>query len=120
MCARRHVYSGRNFMNSIDLDTLTKAVAGEAAAIRAVARLAPAGGPGDKVFPPTYIKERDAETKYAREVRRIDGKAVDTVLLDSVASQANRFEEALLQGWRRQELAFPVVQVDFSMEDGLQ
>jgi CRISPR-associated protein Csb1 len=107
-------------MTSIDLDTLTKAVAGEAAAIRAVARLAPAGGPGDKVFPPTYIKERDAETKYAREVRRIDGKAVDTVLLDSVASQANRFEEALLQGWRKQELAFPVVQVDFSAEDGLQ
>jgi CRISPR-associated protein Csb1 len=107
-------------MSSLDLDTLSKAVAGAAAAIRAVTRLEPAGGLGDKVFPPTYVKERNAQTKYAMETRHLEGRQVSTVLLDSVASQANRFEEALLEGWRRGELAFPVVQVDFSKEKGLE
>jgi CRISPR-associated protein Csb1 len=37
-----------------------------------------------------------------------------TVLLDSVASQANRIEEALLEGWRRGELRFAVIAVDFT------
>jgi CRISPR-associated protein Csb1 len=107
-------------MSTLDLDTLTKAVAGHAAAIRAVVRLEPAGGSGDKVFPPTYVKERNAETKYAMEKRRLDGREVQTVLLDSVASQANRMEEALLEGWRRGELRFPLVEVDFTGEKGLE
>lgn len=107
-------------MSTLDLDTLTKAVAGGAAAIRTLTRLEPAGGPGDKVFPPTYVKERNAATKYAMETRRLEGRDVSTVLLDSVASQANRFEEALLEGWRRGELPFPVVEVDFTKEKGLE
>jgi CRISPR-associated protein Csb1 len=107
-------------MTSLSLDVLAKAVAGGAAAIRTVTRLEPAGGPGDKVFPPTYVKERNAETKYAMEQRHVDGREVKTVLLDSVASQANRFEESLLEGWRRGELPLPVVQVDFSREPGLE
>ncbi|WP_437897444.1 type I-G CRISPR-associated RAMP protein Csb1/Cas7g [Sorangium sp. So ce124] len=106
-------------MRSLDLNTLANAVAGDVAAIRTITRLDPAGGPGDKVFPPTYVKERNATTKYAMEQRRIDGREVSTVLLDSVASQANRLEEALLEGWRRRELSFPVVQVDFSKAPGL-
>jgi CRISPR-associated protein Csb1 len=106
-------------MSSISLDVLTSAVAGNAAAIRAITRLEPAGGPSDKVFPPTYVKEGKAETKYAMEHRHLDGRDVPTVLLDSVASQANRFEEALLEGWRRGELILPIVQVDFSKEPGL-
>ncbi|MBX3209802.1 MAG: type I-U CRISPR-associated protein Cas7 [Labilithrix sp.] len=107
-------------MGSFTLDDLTKAVSGNAAAIRTVTRLEPAGGPNDKVFPPTYVKERNAETKYAMETRRVDGREVRTVLLDSVASQANRFEEALAEGWRRNELRLPVVQVDFAKEAGLE
>jgi CRISPR-associated protein Csb1 len=107
-------------METLNLKTLAAAVAGEAAAIRSIARLAPAGGPGDKVFPPTYVKERNAQTKYAMEPRRLDGKEIMTVLLDSVASQANRLEESLLEGWRRKELAFPMVAVDFTKEPGLE
>src|SRR5579883_345392 len=107
-------------MNTLSLEVLTKAVAGGAAAIRTRTRLEPAGGPMDKVFPPTYVKERNAETKYAMELRHIDGREVRTVLLDSVASQANRFEESLVEGWRRKELPIPVVQVDFSKETGLE
>jgi CRISPR-associated protein Csb1 len=107
-------------MTALTLDTLASAVDGGAAAIRTIARLEPAGGPADKVFPPTYVKERGATTKYALEPRKIGERAVETVLLDSVASQANRFEEALLEGWRRGELPFPIVQVDFSHEKGLE
>jgi CRISPR-associated protein Csb1 len=103
----------------LTLAALREALAGGAVAVRAVTRLDPAGGPGDKVFPPTYVKEGRSQTKYAMEERMVDGRKVPTVLLDSVASQANRIEEALLEGWRRGELKFPVVSVDFSGEEGL-
>lgn len=103
----------------LTLAVLRDAVAGGAVAIRAVTRLDPAGGPGDKVFPPTYVKEGRSQTKYAMEERMVEGRKVQTVLLDSVASQANRIEEALLEGWRRGELKFPLVSVDFSEEEGL-
>jgi CRISPR-associated protein Csb1 len=80
------------------LEELKQAVK-SAAAIRSVQRLQPIGGPGDKVFPPTY-----AGGVYAVENRRIDGQVVRCVLLDSVQSQANRGEEALqdafLPNWR--------------------
>lgn len=104
----------------LTLNILKEAVAGGAVAIRSVTRLEPAGGPGDKVFPPTYVKEGKSTTKYAMEERMVDGRKVQTVLLDSVASQANRIEEALLEGWRRGELMFPVVAVDFSKTEGLE
>lgn len=104
---------------NLTLDTLTAAVRGEGVAIRAVAKLTPAGGPTDKVFPPTYVKEKQHVTKYAMETRKVNGHDVETVLLDSVASQANRIEVALLEGWRRQELRFPVISVDFSEVEGL-
>ena len=92
----------------------------DAAAIRTITLLQPAGGAGDKVFPPTYAVSDHAKTKYAVETRRIDGDEVQTVLLDSVASQANRMELALLNAWREGELLLPVVQVDFSGEEGLE
>jgi CRISPR-associated protein Csb1 len=38
---------------TLTLDTLKAAVAGSAAAFRCVTEYQPAGGPGDKVFPPT-------------------------------------------------------------------
>jgi CRISPR-associated protein Csb1 len=103
----------------LTLSALTEAVSGSAVAIRAITKLLPAGGPGDKVFPPTYVKERQAVTKYALETRKVDGRDVETVLLDSVASQANRIEEALLEAWRRSEITLPVIAVDFSNIDGL-
>lgn len=105
--------------SKLTLEGLTNAVSGGAVAIRAVTKLMPAGGPTDKVFPPTYVKEKQSVTKYAMETRKVDGRDVETVLLDSVASQANRIEEALLEGWRRRELAIPVISVDFTRVEGL-
>lgn len=92
---------------------LRDAVAGGAVGLRARTELEPLGGKGDKVFPSTYgVSDRD-ETKYAMEDRRVDGQSVRAVVLDSVASQANRFEIAALDAARQGELAVPLVSVDF-------
>lgn len=79
------------------------------AAVRRIASLQPSGGPGDKVFPPTYEKGQ-----YATEKRRLAGKDVECVLLDSVQSQANRMELALLRAWDAGRLPLPVIAVDFT------
>ena len=83
-------------------------------ALRSHMTLMPAGGPEDKVFPPSYSVSGPTTHKYATETRRIDDKEVNTVLLDSVASQANRAELALLEGWQAGDLQFPVAFVDFT------
>ena len=105
-------------MATLGIDQLKKLVLGPGVALRVRQRLQPAGGPGDKIFPPTYATG-DSTLKYAIEKRMIDGKEVTAVLLDSVASQANRMEEALLEAWEAGELDFPVIGVDFSAEEGL-
>ena len=97
----------------LDLKTLRDAVAGTAAAFRCVTDYQPAGGPGDKVFPPTY-----EGGKYAVE-DRIDpgtGEIQHCVLLDSVQSQANRMELALLEAHRRGELALPLLITRFDQD----
>lgn len=107
-------------MTELTFDRLRAAVAGDAVALRSRVKLQPAGGEGDKVFPPSYAVDGRADHKYAVEERQVgDGDSVSTtVLLDSVASQANRAELALLDGWERGELVFPVPYVDFSDDGG--
>jgi CRISPR-associated protein Csb1 len=98
-------------------DQLKQLAAGDAVAIRGTATLEPAGGPGDKIFPPTHAvddKSKKPGAKYAFETRRIDGHDATCVLLDSVQSQANRMEEALQALWADKQIAVPVVSVDFS------
>lgn len=115
-------------METISYETLRNAVAGTAAGFRAVTRLEPLGGPGDKLFPPTFgdavrvpvpvgeDREDRRRTKYALEWRRVGNASKLCVVLDSVASQANRMELALLDGYERGELKFPFVRVDFTSE----
>lgn len=101
----------------LTLDHLKSLVARDAVAIRGVATLEPAGGAGDKIFPPSHSvdkNDRRAGAKYAFEKRRIKGCDVDCVLLDSVQSQANRMEEALEALWASRQIALPVIAVDFS------
>ncbi len=98
-----------------------------AAAIRRIQRLQPAGGAADVLFPPTYPAERiGAPPRHVFERRRRlevrDGvsngeetREVWTVLLDSVQSQANRLEEALLDG-AEAGLPVPFVSVNFRGE----
>ncbi len=101
---------------SMTFETLKNAVA-NAAAIRRVRKLQPAGGPGDKIFPPTYPGDGRGAKSPARHVferRRISGENVLCVLIDSVQSQANRLEEALKVAREAGALAFSVITVDFS------
>lgn len=90
------------------LETLRQAVRG-GAAIRLRQRLAPAGGPGSKVFPPTH-----EGGQYAWETRRVAGEELRCVLLDSVQSQANRMELALLDALRARRLALPLIEARFA------
>ena len=97
----------------IDLPSLRDAVAGTAAAFRCVTDYQPAGGPGDKVFPPTYEGGR-----YATE-ERIDpetGANRQCVLLDSVQSQANRMELALLESHRAGKVELPLLVTRFDQQ----
>lgn len=104
---------------SLSYDELRTGVAGAAVGIRCRTALQPLGGPGDKVFPPTYGVPDNAETKYATEDRYVPsadgngGSIARSVVLDSVASQANRLELALLDAIRRGDLLAPVTSVDF-------
>ena len=104
-------------MAELTIEQLTEAVAGGAVALRSTMEMQPADGPGGKVFPPTYAATGDH--KYAVEERQVGDRVVTTVLLDSVASQANRAELALLDGWEAGELSFPVPFVDFREEADL-
>ena len=104
-------------MAELTIEQLTEAVAGGAVALRSSMEMQPADGTGGKVFPPTYAATGDH--KYAVEERQVGDRVVTTVLLDSVASQANRAELALLDGWEAGELSFPVPFVDFSGEADL-
>lgn len=92
-------------------DRLHDAVTGAVAAFRTRVKLQPAGGEGDKVFPPTY-----SGAVYATEKRRLPGwpDPVECVLLDSVQSQANRIEEALQDAVDEGRISIPVIEVDFS------
>jgi CRISPR-associated protein Csb1 len=101
--------SGLEFLS---FEMLSQAVAGNAAAFRQTTRLLPAGGPESKVFPPTH-----SGGVYAWEQRRIAAdNIVTTVLLDSVQSQANRMEQALLEAYHAEILKFPLLQADFSYQ----
>ncbi len=98
-------------MATLTLEQIKGAVQENAAAFRCRTKLQPAGGEGDKVFPPTY-----AGAVYATEKRRLSGREepAECVLLDSVQSQANRMEEALQQAIDEGRLQIPVIEVDFS------
>jgi CRISPR-associated protein Csb1 len=98
---------------SLSLEKLQSAVA-NAAAMRRVRKLQPTGGPGDKIFPPTYPAEgRNGAPRHVFETRRINGQNVLCVLIDSVQSQANRLEEALKDARDSGAFAFPLIAVDF-------
>src|SRR5579875_2149430 len=105
---------------SLTYQDLLDGVAGDAVGVRCRTVLQPLGGPGDKVFPPTYSVPANAETRYATEDRYVPpadgngGSVARSVVLDSVASQANRLELALLDAIRRGDLAAPVTAVDFT------
>lgn len=93
-------------------DELLSAVCltGPRAVLRVTAVYQPAGGVGSRVFPPTYPVQNGSP--YVIEKRRVDGAEREDVLLDSVPSQANRAEEALLRAHRSGTVRVPLLQVE--------
>jgi CRISPR-associated protein Csb1 len=97
----------------MDYTALTRAVE-EDAALRRKQLLQPVGGKNDKIFPPTYPEERRGQgPRHVFERRRLNGREAWCVLVDSVQSQANRLEEALLAALRQGVITMPHVSVDF-------
>ena len=76
--------------------------------------LQPLGGPGDTVSPPTYAQAEGDEKgpRYVWSERRNGDEVVNTCLLDSPASQANRIEESLLELVRTDQIALPLHRMD--------
>lgn len=101
---------------SMNLKDLQQSVSGSGAAFRSRTEYQPAGGHGTAVFPPTYEKGQYATVGH-REERDTGRKRADQVLLDSVQSQANRLELALLDAWERERISLPIVTVDFTGND---
>lgn len=99
-------------------ELLREAVEGEAVALRAKTRLKPLHGVDEKVFPPTYLSGADGV--HAFEERWVDDneEPVPTVLLNSVAAQANRAEQVLLDAHDDGELVFPLPWMDLSNVQG--
>jgi len=87
-----------------------------ASAIRVTTKLQPVGGPGDKVFPPTYgAKDGEDGTCYSFEDRVLpNGEMLRCHVIDSVQSQANRFEEALNDAVDEGRLQVPRLVLDFA------
>lgn len=99
-------------MNGKELhQKLVEACTGGYAAARAITRLEPIGGPGDSIFPPTYLGANN-QPSYAWEkrYRGNSNEVEDAVIFDSVQSQANRFELALRDAVRTGQIRIPLIQ----------
>jgi CRISPR-associated protein Csb1 len=87
-----------------------------AAGLRLRLRLQPLYGKGEIIFPCTV-----AGGKYQSSKRRIPGysESVECTIIDSVQSQANRMEDALLADIRAGNIFSPYIVTDFSAVQGL-
>jgi len=105
-------------IREMTLQTIIDSFHAGAAAIRMKQELQPGGGDGDKVFPPTYAsKGNESGPQYAKETRMVNGNPVSTVMLDSVQSQANRMEAALVALCREGRLSLPILSVELPVGD---
>lgn len=91
--------------------TLSDAVQ-QASALRIVLRLKPAMSDG-LVYPPTY-----EQGQHLFRPAWVNGEKRNAVLLDSVQSQANRIEMAILTAHRWGELRYPDIQINVLTELG--
>ena len=91
--------------------TLSTAVR-QASALRIIMRLQPAMSDG-LVYPPTYDKGQ-----HIFRPAWVNGEKRQAVLLDSVQSQANRIEMAILAAHRRDDLHYPDLQIEIKTELG--
>jgi CRISPR-associated protein Csb1 len=86
----------------------------EYAAVRIRTKLLPMAG---KVFPPTYQGGQYA-TEGEKKNAQGEIEAAESVLLDSVQSQANRMESALLSAINSGRLRLPIIRVKVEFGEG--
>ena len=91
-------------MTSIELTTIMSAQA-----LRSAVDLEPVDGPGGRIYPPTYSEEGHVVETLQDGTKR--------VLIDSVASQANRQEEALVAARAEGRINFADLYIDLSDTD---
>jgi CRISPR-associated protein Csb1 len=94
---------------------LAVSLSGSRAVLRWSTTYQPAGGAGSKVFPPTY-PVGNGQPPYVLEERYFDTGPRRNVLLDSVQSQANRMEEALLRAHRGRVIEVPLMVLEHAGE----
>jgi CRISPR-associated protein Csb1 len=100
----------------VDIQTLLEACRGKYSAISAMVELEPVAS--GKIMPPTYLAApKSKERAHWTETRVVNGKPTDCVILDSVQSQANRFEEALQTALDLGDVSLPVFRVSFPSHD---
>jgi CRISPR-associated protein Csb1 len=95
-----------------DLFSLVSAAVAEKSMLRLVVNLKPANADG-LTYPPTYD-----DGKHIFRPAWIEGKARDAVLLDSVQSQANRLEMAILEALRRGRIDYPDIELKIKAKTG--
>lgn len=100
----------------MDIQRLLEACRGKYSAITATIQLEPVGSA--KIMPPIYLAApKSKERSHWTETRVVNGRSADCVILDSVQSQANRFEEALQAALEAGDIALPVFTVAFPFHD---
>lgn len=103
-------------MTELTLSTLQEKLSDtEWAAARITAAYQPSGGPGSRVFPPTFpTTDPTTETDpspYLMEERVHDGEVRRATVLDQVPAQANRCEEAEALAWRQGVVRMPMLRL---------
>ncbi len=86
----------------------------QASALRIVVSLQPANADG-LIYPPTY-----EGGMHIFRPAWIKGEKRDAVLLDSVQSQANRIEMAILAAYKRKALDYPDIELHIDAETGME
>ena len=101
-------------MTELTLSTLQEKLSDtEWAAARITAAYQPSGGPGSRVFPPTFPATATDPSPYLMEerVRDRDGEVRRATVLDQVPAQANRCEEATAAAWRQGVVRVPMLRL---------
>lgn len=95
-----------------ELYSLISSAVANASALRLVVRLRSANADG-LVYPPTYEQGR-----HIFRPAWIEGQEREAVLLDSVQSQANRIELAVLDAYRRKRIKYPDIKLVVNAQTG--
>lgn len=95
-----------------NLYSLLKQATVESSALRLVVNLKPANADG-MIYPPTY-----EGGEHIFRPAWINGEQRDAVLVDSVQSQANRIEMAILSAYRRKIINYPDIELHVQAETG--